>query len=165
MIKDNDIQEAHDLFQSRVDSTHGSHSGTTTLKDISIMCKACYSYSSDHMRELIDVHLKKTHIQADLVLYMYAQLIRALRIEGDEAGAKQVMEVDMVRAGIEPDDALRDFMCQSASSNRLNRLRQTQLNTYFKIGGEAACNAAQSLLNKLVSHQLEDVFHFTSMMK
>ena len=163
MIKDNDIQEAHDLFQSRVDSTHGSHSGTTTLKDISIMCKACYSYSSDHMRELIDVHLKKTHIQADLVLY--AQLIRALRIEGDEAGAKQVMEVDMVRAGIEPDDALRDFMCQSASSNRLNRLRQTQLNTYFKIGGEAACNAAQSLLNKLVSHQLEDVFHFTSMMK
>ena len=58
-----------------------------------------------------------------------------LQIEGNEAGAKYVMEVDMPQAGLEPDDTTREIMRYSTTVSgklQLEKLRSAKVRKYFK---------------------------------
>ena len=58
-----------------------------------------------------------------------------LQIEGNEAGAKHVMEVDMPQAGLEPDDTTREIMRYSTTVSgklQLEKLRSAKVRKYFK---------------------------------
>ena len=58
-----------------------------------------------------------------------------LQIEGNEAGAKYVMEVDMPQAGLEPDDTTREIMRYSTTVSgklQLEKLRSAKVRKYLK---------------------------------
>ena len=74
-------------------------SGEINVEDCNMMMKACHSAAQ--MRELIDVTMAKAKLIPDMVTYN--TLVGGLRVEGDDAAAKSVVE-EMKKAGVEPNE-------------------------------------------------------------
>ena len=154
MLAGNHINDAWRLFYDMLAS------GEIYVGDCNIMLKACYG--SEQQRALIEVTMRDHNITPNVITYH--TLLRTLRMEGDDVAARDVMDVDMVQAGLEPDEVVHETMEYSSAGTTLSRLRTSKLSQYLNHGSDDAIAASWSLINKLVERQLANEFHFNVML-
>ena len=77
------------------------------------------------MREMIEVTMPKAKVKPSVATY--ASLISRLRMEGDCVAARNVVEVDMPEAGLEPDDKTREILGFSSTGDIMRLFSQKHL--------------------------------------
>ena len=114
--------------------------------------------SSSEMRQRIARGAMEAKTQPDTVTFN--TLISRLLVEGDEVGARRVLEKEMPEAGVVPNDRTRELLDKSKSALRKERKRMLK-----KLVNTGKAVAAHDLLQKLVSSQNAESCHFNVMMK
>ena len=125
-----------------------------------LMLKFCNS--SGEMREVIDVTMAKVKLKPNVVTYN--TLIGTLRMEGDDAAAKSVVE-EMKKAGVEPNVYTQNILNLPSRGEDLSRKRTSKLSQFLKQGGDEATVAARSMMDKMVEHGVANLHLFNLMLK
>ena len=69
-----------------------------------------WCYGSEQMRAFIEVSMKKAGVRPDLSTY--TTLVKKLMAENEREAAREVLERDIITAGLVPDVFLKDLMHQ-----------------------------------------------------
>ena len=101
LISEGNSREAWGAFYSLMNVPKG-----VTVKDCTIMLKACYS--SEDTRDMIDITMPKAGVTPNVVTYN--TFVSMLMMEGDVDGARRVVKTEMPAASINLDNRTKELL-------------------------------------------------------